>query len=168
METQLQTIQTGPKLLEEQRENLINDLALFKTYEEISNEYGVNFSTISHYSKTHKDKIATIRRRYVNQLSDVKFAHKRFRIEKLIHLLVKTEEIINKDIQELEGQGKGYNMTENTRLSAIRQAASLVNQVRVEMEGNQLTIQGNITHIHQDSDILEKALNIITGRIDPE
>jgi len=144
------------KLSDKQQNTLIADLASFQKPTELATKFNISVSTVMYYTKTHRDLIKQSRRKWMTKLESEQYSHKRSRVIKLTQLIDMAEEIASKDDNS------------NIKLKAIQRIESIVDKIRIELEGNKLTVQGNITHTQTDSDLISKAAEILQGRIDAQ
>ncbi|MGR3221264.1 MAG: hypothetical protein ACUZ8H_15825 [Candidatus Anammoxibacter sp.] len=137
------------------KESLIRDLAAFGKPFELAKQYNINITAVAYYVKKYADVIKQSRRKWVSRLDNEQYSHKRSRIIKLTELIDIVESRVITDMS----------ISPNVLLIAVQRIESLIDKLRVELEGNKVTLAGGFTVTVQDSDLMSKASEILSGRV---
>jgi hypothetical protein len=121
-------------------------------------------STLYEFERRYKTEIQRIRQTWVDNLSEEAGSHKRVRVQQLWHLYC----VLLDDLPKIPGyykeevQGSAQYLINNT----VQKMESLLNSIRVEMEGNTLNVNYRDLSKQDDHNLVETARNVF-NKIDP-
>ena len=124
----------------------------------------LNERSLTAFQKRYSNDIRQVRDQWVNALSDEAGSHKRVRIVKLYDMLCTLEDRLP-DIPGYytdEFQGSAQYLMNNT----IKQMESLLNSLRIEMEGNTLNINYRNLSTQRDDELIDTARDVL-NKVDP-
>lgn len=121
-------------------------------------EFGITIDRTSlfRFQQRHKDKIQRLQDLWIDKISDEPFAHKRKRINELQKLYTAMQELY------MEAQ----KVSERTTIAKRMQ--DILNQARIEMEGQRITFSGQMLHKVDDDSLQAKVEQIMKLREVPE
>ena len=156
-------------LTSEQKNFLFVEYGQFKRPIEIIVNFNSTFNrtisdtTLARFSKVYRDDIRQVRDQWVKALSDEAGSHKRIRIQKIWKMITNLDDDFEALRQSLsDDQVKSHRIG----IATYKQIDSLLNSLRVEMEGNTLHIHHRDLNKQKDDDLIDTARDVL-NKVDP-
>lgn len=171
MKTELQEITTSQdapfigsvQLSDSQINFLLSQFGQFKRNVTILKDFKSTFNreysqrSLYDFQKRYKNEIKQVRDQWVNSLADEAGSHKRVRVNALWSMYCQ----LNDHLSEFEQQ-KEY---KEIRLHN-KQMESLLNSLRVEMEGNTINVNYRNLNTQKDDELIDTARDVL-NKVDP-